>query len=157
MSSNTYTRRHLDQYKTHGQNPPIVGYFNTWTRLTEKDIHKMTKAEATIKGHLSQTRKNYQSTTTNNISGEDQGHLDSVQEPENYRIYIVMATVNETHKIYTNQTGKSPITSSQCKTYILIMYVYDANTILASPLKSISGSHRLEVYTKHVKHLTTRR
>ena len=67
ISSNTYTRRHLDQYKTHGQNPPIVGYFNTWTRLTEKDIHKMTKAEATIKGHLSQTRKNSQSTTTKNI------------------------------------------------------------------------------------------
>ena len=28
------------------------GYFNTWPGLTEKDINKMTKAEATIKGYI---------------------------------------------------------------------------------------------------------
>ena len=33
------------------------GYFNTWPGLTAKDMKKMTKYEATIKGHLSQSRK----------------------------------------------------------------------------------------------------
>ena len=42
-----------------------------------------------------------------------------------------MATVEETHKIYTDQTGKYPITSSQGNKYMPIMYVYDANAILA--------------------------
>ena len=42
-----------------------------------------------------------------------------------------MATVDETKKIYTDQTGKFPITYSWGNKYILIMYVYDANAILA--------------------------
>ena len=35
-----------------------MGYFNTCPGLTSKEISKMPKAEATIKGHLSQSRKN---------------------------------------------------------------------------------------------------
>ena len=34
------------------------------------------------------------------------------------------------------------------------MYLYDANEILAAPLKSRSGSHKLEAYNKQVEHLT---
>ena len=49
-----------------------------------------------------------------------------------------MATVDETNKIYTNQMGKSPMTSSRGKKYVLIMYVYDTNAILELPLKSRS-------------------
>ena len=52
--------------------------------------------------------------------------------------------------IYTDQTGNLPMTSIQGNKYILIMYVYDANLILAAPLKSMSGSHILEAYTKKV-------
>ena len=65
-----------------------------------------------------------------------------------------MATVGETHKIYTDQTGKFPITSSQGNKYILIMYVYDSNAILASPCKSRSISHIMGAYNKPVGHLT---
>ena len=61
-----------------------------------------------------------------------------------------MSKVDKTHKIYTDQTGKFPITFSQGNKYILIMYVYYANAILASPLKSRSGSHILEAYTQKV-------
>ena len=67
-----------------------------------------------------------------------------------------MATVGETHKIYTDRTGKFTITSSQGNKYILIMYLYDANAILASPMNSRSVSHILEAYTKQVEHLTHR-
>ena len=121
-----------------------------------RDIHSMTRAESIIKGYLAQIRKNAWSTTTNKNSGYDQGQLDPVQEPDNNKIELVMATVKETHKIYTDQTGKSPITSSKGNKYILIMYVYDDNKILASPLKSRSVRHLLEAYTKQVEHLTTR-
>ena len=67
-----------------------------------------------------------------------------------------MATVDDTHNIHTNQTEKFPITSIWGNKYILIMYVYDANAILAAPLKSRSGSHILEAYNKQVQHLTNR-
>ena len=134
-----------------------MGYFNTCTVITAKDIQKMTKSGAKIKVYIAQSRKNTQSKTTNKNSGEDQGNSDPVQEPDNDQIDLVTATVDETHKIYTDQTGKLPIKSSRGNKYIRIMYVYDANSILASPLKIRSGSHILEAYTKQVAHIPTRR
>ena len=65
-----------------------------------------------------------------------------------------MTTVDENHKIYTDQTGKLPIMSSQGNKNILIMHVYDDNAILTSPLKSRSSSHIMGAYTKQVEYLT---
>ena len=42
-----------------------------------------------------------------------------------------MATVDKAHKIYTYQMGKLPMASSQGNKYVLIIYVYNANDILA--------------------------
>ena len=61
-----------------------------------------------------------------------------------------MATVEESHKIYTDQTGKFRMTPSQGNTYVLIMYVYDATAISEEPLKSRSSIHILKAYTKQV-------
>ena len=69
------------------------GYFNTWPGLMAKDIHKMTKAEATIKRHLAKIRENFRLTTTNKNSGEEQGHSNPVQERDNNKKEIVVATV----------------------------------------------------------------
>ena len=107
--------------------------------ITANEIHKMTKYEATIKVRLAHSRENSRSTTTKKSSGEDQGHSYNVQEPDNDKTELVVATVGETHNIYTDQVGKFPITSSWGNKYILIMYVYDYNSILSSPLNSISG------------------
>ena len=52
MSSSTYMRRHLSQYKTHEKKAVNRGYLNTCPGLTEKYINKMTKTEATIKGDI---------------------------------------------------------------------------------------------------------
>ena len=67
-----------------------------------------------------------------------------------------MSTVDENHKIYTDQTVKFPITSSCGNKYILIMYVYDANTIREAPIKSRFDINILESYTKKIEHLTNR-
>ena len=52
--------------------------------------------------------------------------------------------------------GKRPNASIQGNTYVLIMYVYDDNTIVAEPLNSRSHSHIMEACTKKVEHLTKR-
>ena len=110
------------------------GYFNTWPGITSKEINKMPKAEATIKGHLAQSRENtVQQQPTRAV---DKNRLTQIQ--------------HKNKMIYTDQTGNLPMTSIQVNKYILIMYVYDANVILAAPLKSMSGSHILEAYTKKV-------
>ena len=67
-----------------------------------------------------------------------------------------MATVGETHNIYTDQKGKFPIMFSWGNKYILIIYVYDANAILESLMRSKSSRHILEAYTKQVEHITHR-
>jgi hypothetical protein len=41
-----------------------------------------------------------------------------------------------TGQIYTDQTGRFPITSSRGNKYIMILYNYESNDILAEPLKS---------------------
>ena len=90
----------------------------------------MPKADATIKAKLTQTRKLAWVTKTN-INSEGQNKItDPSQEQHNIKTEIVIATVEENHKIYTYQTVKLPIISSRGNKYILIMYVYDYNAIL---------------------------
>ena len=60
------------------------------------------------------------------------------------------------HQIYTDQMETFPITSGQGNKYVLSMYSYYANAILAETLKIMSRNHLLEAYTKQVKHLTNR-
>ena len=67
-----------------------------------------------------------------------------------------MAKLDKTQNIYIEQTRKSPMPSSLGNNHVLIMYVYDANAVLAEPLNSRSGSHILEAYTKQLEHLKNR-
>ena len=67
-----------------------------------------------------------------------------------------MATVEENHKIYIDQTDNLPMASIQRNKYVLIMYVYDENKILSAPLNSRSSSHMLEAYNTQVEHLNNR-
>ena len=49
---------------------------------------------------------------------------------------ILLKTVDLTGKIYTDQTGRFPITSRKGNKYILVDYHYDSNTIHEEPLKT---------------------
>ena len=46
-----------------------------------------------------------------------------------------------TRKIYTDQTGRLPITSSKGNKYILVAYHYYSNTIHTEPFKTRTGLH----------------
>ena len=116
----------------------------------------MPKSEATIKGHLIQIMKNTRSMATNKKIRDKHVNTYPGQEKNNGKTELVMATVNEAQKIYTDQTGKFLIKFSQRNNYVLIMYVCNANSILAEPLKSRSGRCILEAYVNQVEHLTNR-
>ena len=51
-------------------------------------------------------------------------------------------------KIYTDQTGRFPITSRKGNEYILVDYHYNSNTIHARPLKTRTGLELKSVYHK---------
>ena len=59
-------------------------------------------------------------------------------------------------KIFTDQTGRFPITSSRGYKYIMIAYDYYSNNILAEPIKSRTSLHIKDAYKKMRKLLCSR-
>ena len=63
---------------------------------------------------------------------------------------VFLKTVDLSGKIYTDQTGRFPVTSRKGNNYILVAYHFDSNTIHAEPLKTISGLDLTTAYQKTV-------
>ena len=49
--------------------------------------------------------------------------------------------------MYTDQTGRFPVTSSRGFKCIMVAYDHDSNTIHAKPMKNCSGPELLKSYT----------
>ena len=135
------------------------GNFISWPGLDANLIEKhLTASIATAKGHLDQERKNLQSTkpttssanTSNEPTSEEQQSDDTASNDDddnffpppntpNEKTHDVLAVITpfkETNRAYSDQTGKFPYKSSQGNEYLLIVYDYDSNAILAEPLKN---------------------
>ena len=67
---------------------------------------------------------------------EEEEELEPTQEPNNDTTYQLFASIENTGKIYTDQTGRFPVTESKGNKYILLMYDYDLNAILTEPIKN---------------------
>ena len=61
---------------------------------------------------------------------------DPQQELNNVLTRQMFATIETTGKIYMDQTGRFPVTSSKGHQYILVLYDYDANAILTEALRN---------------------
>ena len=114
------------------------GFFTSWPSLTAKAFGKyLPKSIATNKGHLDQTRKNVLST---------QPEEPELTKPEGERLnhptHQIFASIEHVGRVYTDQTGRFPVTSSSGHKYICILYAYDSNTILAEPIKIQTGTIR---------------
>jgi hypothetical protein len=131
------------------------GHFATWPGLTADLVRKhLPRSTATVKGHLNQQRKNLQSTKP-----KPETPLDNqpISESPNERTHQVVATVyNTTGETATDQTGKFPTTSSRGHKYILILYDYDSNSILAETMRNYSNTEHLRAYNNLHQHLVER-
>ena len=67
-------------------------------------------------------------------------------------VYLVIHSIID--KMYTDQTGRFPITSSRGHKYIMIMYHYKTNAILAEPIKSRQDSNMIKAYNNLIQRLT---
>ena len=73
------------------------------------------------------------------------------------RTHQIFLKVTEcSSKIYTDQTGRFPVTSSRGNKYIMIAYDYDSNNILAEPIKSRTSLHIKNYYQTMSKLLCSR-
>jgi hypothetical protein len=127
------------------------GNFATWPGLTAELIRKhLPKSDATVKGHLRQSFKNLRSTQTPNLVPTDTPHTVTppntpLESPERTH-WVYAAIFQPTGQIHTDQTGRFPITSSKGNKYIMILYDYDSNAIIAAPLRSRSEHDLVTAY-----------
>ena len=69
---------------------------------------------------------------------------------------LLLKVIECSSKIFTDQAGRFPITSSSGYKYIMIAYDYDSNNILAEPIKSRTSLHIKDAYQKMRKLLCSR-
>jgi hypothetical protein len=115
------------------------GNFTTCPTLTAQHVKKyLKKSEATVKGHLNQTRKNVRSTRpkTNHVSEDAAKEFEPHITKHTNVVYAAIHAIEG--DTYTDLTGHFPTKSSQGYTYILVLYDYDSNNKQAEPMKNRS-------------------
>jgi hypothetical protein len=137
------------------------GHLATWPGMTAENIHKhLPKSIATALGHLDQQHKNTRSTKpkTPSTTPTPQPDTQPTSENPNERTHQVFPAIvdADTGKIFTDQTGKFPVTSSRGNKYVFVLYDYDSNAILVEPIKSRMQNELLRVYRKLTTHLRKR-
>jgi hypothetical protein len=129
------------------------GHFTSWPVLTEHYVEKhVSKYTSTTKGHLNQQRQNARTTKFKDTKV-------IVTEPEldhSIKTQFVYAATIDAGQIYTYQTGRFPVVSSKGNKYIMILYDYDSNAILAQPIKDRTAPELLKAFQVMEQELVAR-
>ena len=97
------------------------GYFNTWTNLTSELINKyLTPSMATAKGHMHQTRKNLNSTKTQEPKTTEQQPMKPLVQHTNT---VFTNIIYHKGKIATDLTGKFPVTLNRGNKYLFVYMI----------------------------------
>ena len=119
------------------------GNFITWPGLDQKLIERhLLQSTATAKGHLDQERQGLQSTKTASPSINNDAQQDFFPPHSNEKtndVCTIIQKLNPKTTAYSDLTGRFPYKSSRGNQYILIVYHYDSNAILAEPLSDRRG------------------
>jgi hypothetical protein len=117
------------------------GNISSWPGLNEHAVEKyFSKSTSTAKGHLNQQRQNARTTKI-----KDAQLLDPENDKDHgIKTQFVYAATIEAGQIYTDQTGRFPVVSSKGNKYIMILYDYDSNAILAQPIKDRTAPELLK-------------
>jgi hypothetical protein len=101
--------------------------------LNEHSVERyLSKSTSTTKGHLKFKKAQLLD------PDKDQDHGIKTQ-------YIYSATI-DAGQIYTDQTGRFPVVSSKGNKYIMVLYDYDSNAILAQPIKNRTAPELLKAF-----------
>ena len=131
------------------------GNYATWPGLTSELARRYCpNAEETTCGTMSMTRKNVRSSKAKVVHKDPscQRNLTTKVTKSNEAYFFI----RHSSKIYSDQTGKFPYTARSGNQYLMIVYVVDANLILATPFKNKTKTHLTEAYLKTKKELDKR-
>jgi hypothetical protein len=129
------------------------GHLTNFPGLTTETLQKYPpRSIPMIKGHLKQTRQNQRSTKTLQptvipfASTSTNDAYPPSDEP-NTKTHQCFASIMETiGQIYSDQTGRFPLPSSNGNKYLLIVYDHDSNAILAEPLRTRTSASIVHAY-----------
>ena len=111
--------------------------------------------EATSKGNTRQHNKVTQSTRLKQeVPIMTQQSPPEIFTEQTNQLFLKVTECSR--KMYTDQTGRVPVTSSCGCNYIMIAYDYNSNNILAEPIKSRTSLHIKNAYQKMRKLLCSR-
>ena len=123
------------------------GNFITWPGLSSKTVEKFYKPTVfTAKGHMNQERQNLQSTKPVPVvppSPEEEFLIhndffpndEKLQQPTHHAMALILPFESRMTG-YVDLTGRFPYPSSQGNQYIMVMYDYDSNAIIAEPIRN---------------------
>jgi hypothetical protein len=119
------------------------GNFSSWPGLNEQNVEKyLSKSTSTANGHLNQQRQNARTTKI-----KDTEKIDAEPDPDHgLKTQYVYAATIDAGQIYTDQTGRFPVVSSKGNKYIMVLYDYDSNAILAKPIKDRTAPELLKAF-----------
>lgn len=129
-------------------------HFIGWPAFNKGNVRKyLTKTEPTVMGHMDRQRQNTRSTKKRTEQSIKENDDDMQQAPgaailDGKRTHDVVMTVidNPTGQIYTDQTGAFPVVSARGVKYLMVLYDYDSNVILAEGLSSRGQGELLRGY-----------
>jgi hypothetical protein len=121
--------------------------------LNEQNVEKyLSKSTSAAKGHLNQQRQNAR---TKKI--KDAQKMDTEPDPDHgLKTQYVYAATIDAGQIYTDQTGRFPVVSSKGNKYIMVLYDYDSNAILAQPIKNRTTPELLKAFQFMEQELVTK-
>ena len=140
-----------------------LGYFRGWRGLTSNRVRRFIKPDAISElGHMDQTRAGIRSTKSSLLPPTENPPLPDTMEPpeqapHNDKTNMVFLTLAEVEgQLFTDQTGRFPVTSSRGNNYIVMFYVVDANYIKSYPIKSRHRTELIRAYDDVYSFLRTR-
>ena len=124
----------------------ITGYFKGCPGLTAACVRRFIKVvEETEMVHMDQQQ---QGTLSTKLVFVDPDTMEEVpQLPNNYRRHHVYMKITDLDgKLYSDQTGRFPITSNRGNCYVVVFYAVDGNYIKAYTIKSHHRSQLIKSY-----------
>jgi hypothetical protein len=127
-----------------------AGFYATWPLLTAKAVKKYyPKTEETPKGHMRRIKSGVRSTKAQiEEHPEVQAAEATLMEicKKHRDVYVQIKDVTEL--VYSDQTGRFPVVSSQGHKYIMVLIEVDGNYIAFEPMKSREASEMIRAYNE---------
>jgi hypothetical protein len=126
------------------------GYISNIPGLSQQSLRKYPpNLRATMKGHLDQQRQGTGSTKKKSPPEEDfefPFEITANDETQSHECFA--ALIPPTGQIYTDQTGRFVCPSETGNNYLMVLYDYDSNAILAEAIPNRNKKSLLAAFTK---------